>query len=53
MVNVKSPGLINHDVNQYQKSITVSINVSKIFIRHYCTLESFTYVEKLNCVLIK
>ena len=38
--------MINHDVNRYQKSITVLLNVTKIFIRHHYTLKSFTYGEK-------
>ena len=44
-VNVKSPGLISHDVNWYQKSITVFLKESNLFVRHHCTLKSFTYGE--------
>ena len=37
---------VNHDVNRYQKSITVLSIASKIFIRLCCTLKNFTYWEK-------
>ena len=39
-------GLINRDIKQYQKSITVLLNASKIFTRHHRTLKQFDYGEK-------
>ena len=47
----QSLGLINHDVYRFQKSINVLLNVSKIFIRHHCTLKSFTYGEKNEIII--
>ena len=40
-MNVKSQGLINHDVNRYQKSIAVLPNASKIFIRHHSDISPY------------
>ena len=37
---------MHHDVNRHKKSTTVLFNVSKIFVRHHCTLQNYTYGER-------
>lgn len=39
-MNVKTPGLITHAVNRYQKSKTVLKNAAELFTWHYYTLNS-------------
>ena len=47
----KSHGLISHNINGYQKSITACIQ--NLFRRHYHrTLKSFTYRVRFNYKLI-
>ena len=38
-----------HDVNRYQKSITVLMNAFKIIIRHHCTLQSLLMLKIQPC----
>ena len=52
-INVKSPGMIKYDANQYHKVNRCFIKCIQNPFRHQCTLKSFTYMEKFNSVLIK